>query len=298
MKTVKLVSGGIDSVILAKTFDGLNVYIDIGQPYARYEIKALEKLEIDFDLITIKSKFIYKDIFINNRNLLFASIVNMVYSPDVILMAGLKDDNCKDKTPDAFKKISNILSEQSDHTVTVNSPFWETTKGELIYKYKNKNELVKTFSCYNPKLNGDHCGDCPACLRKKIALETNGVKCNYELTDRIIKTYLAKIHTYSPDRISRFFIWLMKNKKIYAVDMDGVICEEKGKYSERAPIIKNIKRVNELSGIVVIYTARLDCDREETKKWLQDHNVHYDCLITNKLPYDVLFDDRKESVLI
>ena len=292
---VKLVSGGIDSYIMARQYKGKNIYIDFGQSYAKEEIKALKSLDLDFELINVNGKFFNPDIFIPNRNLCLASIVTMFYKPDEIYIAGLKDDNSIDKTPEAFVQISKVLTDFSRKKVEVKSPYWHLTKGELVASFRgDKNQLKNTFSCYNPK-KGKPCYNCPACLRKIIALETNGIVCEDKLKMEILEKYLSKIHTYDLDRQSRFFIYLRKiGIKINAIDIDGTICIEKGNYNKREPIFSNIARVNKLRGINVLYTARLESDRKSTEEWLKRYNVKYKALIMNKLPYNILIDDRAE----
>ena len=295
-RIVKLVSGGIDSTIMAKTYPGTNVYVDFGQRYAKEEQKALNKLGIVYDAIKIESRFAENDIYINDRNLTFASIVSMIYSPDIIMIAGLKDDNCKDKTEEAFKRISDTISEFANKKIKVVSPYWGKTKGDIIAEYANKEELLKTFSCYNP-VNGEPCMNCPACLRKTIALETNGVKTGKLLSNDIIRQYLNKIHLYDSDRISRFFLYLKKYTQVQAIDIDGVLCETNGHdYKNSKPINEAIKALNTKNGVIVLYTARLETDRTMTENWLKKQGVKYDCLIMNKLPYDSIVDDKAKSI--
>lgn len=284
---VNLVSGGIDSYIMSQEYHGTNVYVDFGQQYKNEEISALKNLGVDFDIIKLTSKFQMNGIFVNNRNLTLASVVSMVYSPDEIFMAGLKDDNCIDKTESEFERMSEIISRYSIKPVKVISPYWHKTKGDIIAGFKDKQSLLKTFSCYNP-INSKPCGNCPACLRKVIALETNGVNTGIKLSDNIIKEYLQKIHKYDQDRISRFFIYLNKISKVYAVDIDGVLCKEENKpYAER----EFLTDINQ-KGYKVLYTSRLEMDRQVTEEWLKKHKIKYDALIMNKLPYSVLIDDR------
>lgn len=292
MNIVKLVSGGIDSYIMSQEYDGINVYIDFGQKYAQYEKKALQQLQVQFEEINIKSSFKEKNFFIPDRNLTFATLIAMIYQPDVIMMAGLIDDNCVDKNPEAFKKMSDIISEYAGKKIIITSPYFNKTKGQLIQNFKHKEKLIYTFSCYTPNSDGSHCGNCPACLRKAIALETNGISCNYTLTNKIINEYLLKIHTYNQDRISRFFFYLNKYKPIYAIDIDGILCKEQGPFQTRKPFKKNIDYINSLQGYIILYTSRLETDRNITIQWLNNNKVKYHSLIMNKLPYYQLIDDR------
>lgn len=214
MKRVKLVSGGIDSYIMSQEYEGTNVYVDFGQAYAEEEKQALKRLEVDYELISIdKHGASFEDIYIPDRNLMLACIVEMYYGADEIYMAGLKDDNCADKSKPEFEIMSEIVSRYAGKRVDIISPFFDKTKGDIIAEFSgDRRKLAATFSCYSP-INGMPCGDCPACLRKAIALETNGIRSGITLSDRIIDEYIKKIHRYDADRISRFFIYLIKHKK-------------------------------------------------------------------------------------
>lgn len=292
MKRVKLISGGVDSYIMSQEYDGINLYVDFGQSYAKEEIDALKNLDVEFDLITVDTKKSFdSQIYIPDRNLFLSCLASLAYNPDEILLAGLRDDNCSDKTAAEFEIMSAVISRYAQKKVTLRSPYFNQSKGEIITSYKgNKNKLKDTFSCYYPK-DGKPCGDCPACLRKAVALETNFIDSGITLTDRIIKEYLNKIHTYDADRISRFFIYLKKIKPVIAVDIDRVLCEEKNNYATRKKIADTKDYINQ-DAYIVLYTSRLEIDREVTKKWLDENEIHYDALITNKLPYTKLIDDR------
>lgn len=298
-KVIKLVSGGIDSTAMAFMIPGTNYFIDYKQPYANQEQRALLNNKIPFHKINLSCENFpgFQDIYIDNRNLALASIAAMFLSPDVIYLAGVKDDNCPDKTPDEFQRMSDIISRYSQKRVEILSPFWDYTKGELVQKFLSlgySQEIMRqSFSCYYP--DPSPCYDCPACLRRFISLKTNGIVTPIKPT--IINEYLKKIHTYSADRISRFFIAISDLYQITAIDIDGVLCQEEGDYSTRVPLTKNITRLNSMNNkkLIVLYTARLESDRAITIKWLDDHQVGYDVLIMNKLPFHLLVDDRSKN---
>lgn len=297
MKRVKLVSGGIDSYIMSQEYEGENVYIDFGQPYSEEERAALDRLGVDYETIVIsKPGAAFGNIYIPDRNLALACIAEMYYGADEIYMAGLKDDNCADKTEAEFEIMSATVSRYAGKQARIISPYWSKTKGDIIAEFRgDKQKLTDTFSCYKPH-DGKPCGDCPACLRRVIALETNGIDSGISLSDRIIDEYLRKIHTYDADRISRFFIYLKRRKKpVLAVDIDGILCEDKGGvyYSDREKINADL---SEFSGCyIVLYTARLERDRKATEKWLNENNIKYDALIMNKLPYSLIIDDKAKG---
>ena len=90
---------------------------------------------------------------------------------------------------------------------------------------------------------------------------------------------------------------------IIAVDIDGVLCEEMENnwqyYHKCVPIQHSIDLVNKLFSnghIIVIYSARLNCDYIVTKDWLDKHNVRYHKLILGKFKADKYVDDRHDSL--
>lgn len=291
---VALISGGLDSTILALQIPSAKrVYIDYGQEYRAEEERAVQRVFDVYEKIVVSTSTELKDIFIPNRNLTFASLVATYYNPDIIYMAGLRDDYVVDKTPEAFRRMSAIISDFCQKEVKVISPFWHLTKGEIVEQFLKQGGdpaiLNNTYSCYKGVRGG--CGDCPACFRHFVALESNGIP-QIKPTWRITKEYLKKLHRYDSNRIARTLIALSHFYKIAAFDIDGVLCEEAGPYEERKPMPDEIDKVNNFEGIVILFTSRLESDREATEKWLAANNVHYHSLIMEKIPYHSLIDDR------
>jgi len=95
----------------------------------------------------------------------------------------------------------------------------------------------------------------------------------------------------------------MRERKIYAFDLDGVLCEEGDWRPEemikRKPIKENIEKVNKLfdmGNIIVIFTARLEEDRPVTEAWLKLNGVKYDYLVMGKPRFDVYVDERRKVI--
>lgn len=297
MKEIVLISGGLDSTILAfQKKDAIRLFIDYGQDYKKEEERAIKEIFGEYEKIKVETAKRFENIFIPNRNLTLASLAATYYNPDVIYMAGLKDDYVVDKTPEAFKKMSEILSEFCDKKIEVISPFWYMTKGEMVERYlRNGGDpsiLTKVYSCYKGIQGG--CNDCPACFRRFAALESNGIP-QAKPSWRITEEYLRKIHKYDSNRISRTLIALGKHYNIQAVDIDGILCDESGAYETRQPKKDKIEKLNALEGIIVLFTARLETDRQKTEKWLKKNDVRYHSLIMEKIPYHSFIDDRAKG---
>jgi 7-cyano-7-deazaguanine synthase in queuosine biosynthesis len=304
-KIVALISGGIDSTIMAFEFpEAQKVFINYGQPYAFEEFQTLKKIFGSFEEITLSGSDIQTEAngFIPNRNLCLASLVSMRFNPDKIFFAGLKDDLVEDKNPAAFEQMSVILTAFARKKVQVFSPYWNLTKGELVQNFLKtrpdaKAILQQTFSCYKP-VQGKPCLDCSACFRRYVALATNSVAVPV-VSKRMFLEYFTKFAKYDSSRASRILIAAKKVfHKVIAFDLDGVLCRESGAYPDRESFPERIEEVNQLfeqENLIVIYTARLEEDREETLHWLLKNQVKFHLLVLNKIPFDLLIDDRSKQ---
>jgi len=90
------------------------------------------------------------------------------------------------------------------------------------------------------------------------------------------------------------------NKPVYFFDIDGTITHETAgwDYANRTPRIDVIDKMYQIAvtGTIVLWTARLDCDREVTVQWLKKHNVPYAYIIMEKPFWDVYICDKSFNV--
>ena len=100
----------------------------------------------------------------------------------------------------------------------------------------------------------------------------------------------------------------MKEKKSYAFDIDGVICNSKnGDYENSQPILEAIDKINDLyekGNTIIIFTARFmgrskndvkkahELGYEFTLAQLRRWNVKFDKLYFGKPSFDILIDDK------
>lgn len=161
------------------------------------ELAALKKLGVDFEVITLPPIPPTDEIFIPSRNLMLATIAVIYYNADNVFLACLADGDptMLDSKKEGFEEMSNILSKFSNREIKVSSPYIELTKNQLVGKFNNKEKLKDTFSCFFP-VDGKPCGDCKGCLTRNIALETNGIKSNVELSERMKKEFDKIIENY------------------------------------------------------------------------------------------------------
>ena len=89
---------------------------------------------------------------------------------------------------------------------------------------------------------------------------------------------------------------------IYAIDIDGTLCKEDGKwwlYLDAKPLQGAINKVNALFGQghhIIMHTARPEKDRLVTEGWLDKHKVRYHKLVMDKPRADVYVDNAAKRM--
>jgi len=97
---------------------------------------------------------------------------------------------------------------------------------------------------------------------------------------------------------------LKEKNKIYCVDIDGTLCTEMCEYKDAKPIVKIIKKINELydnNNKIILFTARGYTSkkdwRELTEKQLEEWNIKYHELILGKPYADYYIDNKGINIL-
>ena len=293
---IALVSGGVDSVLVtAKYPDAQPLFIDYGQREFNCESQAVERLWPNALRLRVPP-IVPCGTYFPARNLLLATIAVACAQADRVLLGGMADDYCADKTPEAFDAMATILSVQAGRTIAIMSPFWKTTKAQAIADYiedgHDEERLLFAFSCYSPK-SGRSCGDCPACFRKACAFAANDLPAQ-QISERMFISYFARLHTFPAARQwSIIHAYRNQGGTVVAIDIDGVLTQEAEghDYAWRTPNATAAKALNEMKAKRVLWSSRRECDREVTVKWLAAHGMKYDALILDKLPVDLIYDD-------
>jgi len=94
----------------------------------------------------------------------------------------------------------------------------------------------------------------------------------------------------------------IKKAKVLAIDMDGTLCEEECWTNEevynakpRLDVIHKVKKLSKSKFIVIMTARRLDLS-EATIRWLNRYEVSYHAISFNKMPCDLLIDDKVMNV--
>ena len=330
-EAVVLFSGGMDSlaalVYALKRFDRDRVtamYVDFGHRYNKKELEAVKSItsKLGVGLVIRDMKFVgrteRRNAFIPYRNayliLAAASYLSEILGSDdygVIFIQNVQvgEENVGDRTEEFNSLVQELLNRSGDRHITIRVPFQNYTKGQIASWLKENvsEEIVKeTIGCYDHKPG--NCGLCRACFRRWIALEYAGFKDvrswfrNDPINNPHIKEYIEKIKRghYDIRRSMETLNVLAKYGftnpvKIYAVDFDGVLSLEGKPWDLGKPNTKVIREVNRLyneGNYIIIYTSRPEEDYDKIYKWLLDNGVKFHKIVTGKLYYDYIIDDK------
>jgi 7-cyano-7-deazaguanine synthase in queuosine biosynthesis len=227
---ILLASGGIDSYVAWHYLDKPPIlFVNYGQPYYGIEYEAIKTLYPPEVISCVSLNGLppldRRKIHVPVRNLMLASLA-LRYSDDIAL-GGVKDEQCGDKSPSAFKQISALFSKQEGREITIYSPIWHFTKSQAVGDFVSKHgieQLNKTVSCYSQEL----CNDCESCFRRFVALAVNGIIEPDRLpTQRIIKRFLNRLKVQPGNRAAEI-ITALKIIGYERID-DGIVSDVKYK---------------------------------------------------------------------
>ena len=142
MKKILLISGGFDSLLIAKQKEKCideYVYLDYNHIFKDKEVAILDKIEqvynIKIKYITIKD---LKDIdgFFLGRNLHFFITVREAFEGNICVYFGNNcDDNYSDNTREFISRVEKIINDSYPDTFRIICPLENLTKQEIVSKY-------------------------------------------------------------------------------------------------------------------------------------------------------------------
>jgi 7-cyano-7-deazaguanine synthase in queuosine biosynthesis len=225
MTDILLLSAGLDS-FPAWYYLGRPpaLYVDLGHRYRDQERQALaelaERCGIDVEIsqeLTLGA-WEREDAIIPFRNAHLAMLA--AQRGDTVWCVGVRGDHTLDKNPQAFADMSAFLSRLAGRPVTVDSPFWEMTKTDIVAWYLSQglpaDALLLTFSCSRSDGARRHCGQCSSCLRRWISLVNNDIEAPFDSPpwqwERVGSFYLAAMTdgTYPEHRAEEFWAALTR----------------------------------------------------------------------------------------
>lgn len=220
MSEILLFSAGLDSFpAWHRLGKPPALYFDIRHHFRDQELASVEALATRYQMdLTISGELDLsawdtpQGDLIPFRNMLLAMLAAL--RADVIWCVGVKGDHTADKSPEAFTRMSTMLTAFAGRPVRVDSPFWQMTKTEVVAWYIQEglrvDDLLQTFSCLTPGDRLEHCGRCPSCLRRWIALANNGIDGYFAAEpwrwERVTTYYVPAMRdgAYPPHRVEEF----------------------------------------------------------------------------------------------
>jgi 7-cyano-7-deazaguanine synthase in queuosine biosynthesis len=231
MNHLVLYSGGPDSFItlhkvLSEERDPTKVdsiYFNLGHKYKECELRALRETSPDTRIVHALEglgEWEEPDATIWYRNaFLCLAAAKYVTGKTTIYLTVQKDElSIPDRKPEFLFGMENLLNTLGQD-IRVAAPFLNMDKIDMFRWYlKNGGtafKLKKTWSCYHPRMTTSlyyqHCGNCPACIRRYIAFTLSDVHTN--LNDFYVEPRSSKVARdyvkaaiegkYSPDRTKR-----------------------------------------------------------------------------------------------
>jgi len=213
MTTVVLLSGGLDSAVLAaheaQTARVLPVYVSVGLAWEDAEVAMVERLlsapayagRIDpLARVSFTMRDVYapthwairgvppaydtpdEDVYLAGRNLVLltkAGVVAAKAKAHRIALGPLAGNPFPDARPAFFSAMAQAMSLGLDHRIEVATPFLEWEKEAVIKRGAELGVPFElTLSCMNPVLSDDlpqHCGLCSKCRERRDAFAAAGL---------------------------------------------------------------------------------------------------------------------------
>ena len=212
MKTLVLLSGGLDSAVLAaheaQTSRVLPVYVSVGLAWEDAEVAMVERLlqspayagKVDaLSRVSFTMRDVYspshwairgeppaydtpdEDVYLAGRNLVLltkAGVIAAKTKSHRIALGPLSGNPFPDARPEFFAAMAKAMSLGLDHQIEIATPFLEWKKEDVIRRGVELGVPFElTLSCMNPVPGStpQHCGLCSKCRERRDAFAAAGV---------------------------------------------------------------------------------------------------------------------------
>jgi len=212
VKTCLLYSGGVDSLIAWHMLDKPDtIYVDLGHRYVWKELEAMSSLPPKPKVFwsAYGAAFEKDDAHIPGRNLYLAMYAAAEGYEEIHLVAQQGEQNIPDRSLVFFDRTSEMLSFIFGYKINLMNLAICMYKHEMVKWYLDKglpaSNLLLALSCYSEATSRyNHCGQCPACLRKYVVLTYNGVECEHifegDVKEWGRENYLPRLDEYDEER--------------------------------------------------------------------------------------------------
>lgn len=175
--------------LMRKRDDCLLLHFDTGAQDAEISKSCAHQLaiELNLELLVMNARDIFGVVvggenYIPRRNIIMA-IIAATYGKRVYI-GGIKGDVSHDKTYEIFEATRRLINASGNSAEKVNfcnSLLWDIDKLEVarvVHDYSPE-LLQKTWGCYTA--GPVHCGDCIACFRRYVVMQSVGEECEFAI---------------------------------------------------------------------------------------------------------------------
>jgi 7-cyano-7-deazaguanine synthase len=209
MNTLVLLSGGLDSAVLAvheaQSSRVVPVYVSVGLAWEPAEIAMLRRLlrapvfagRVEpLALMEFTMRDVYlpthwalrgtppaydtpdEDVYLSGRNLVLltkAGVLATLHDAHRIALGPLAGNPFPDAKPQFFHAMAEALSLGLNHRIEIAAPFLTWQKEDVIRRGVELHvPLALTLSCMNPADGPSHCGLCSKCRERRDAFAAAG----------------------------------------------------------------------------------------------------------------------------
>ncbi len=196
-KKVVLVSGGADSTIMwhinRHEESKIGLFVDVGQSYSQEEEIAVKRYVENVKIIRNKmySSEEWKHIIPNRNFYLITEAEKLVEHEGEIWLGAVQGETNEysgDKSELFFRLFEELIWKTKRKIISIKT-LKEKTKNDWLKQYINetgdKSIVTNTITCFSGK-DGRPCGECQACVRKKISMVYCGVTDDIFLKDPFV----------------------------------------------------------------------------------------------------------------
>lgn len=167
MKSIVLLSGGLDSAVAYHLIEGerISIFFDYGQPNRSRELEATYLIDSRRFHVAIPELFTVDDDVIARNAIFLAHAVNFAARLDADqIVTGLRDGPFVDTQAGFLAGLEGLLGAVAHKDLKFIHPVYYNSKSEVIAKAKEFGIHDLTYSCFR---SNTPCGECPTCMEIK-----------------------------------------------------------------------------------------------------------------------------------
>jgi 7-cyano-7-deazaguanine synthase in queuosine biosynthesis len=178
MGQIILLSGGMDSLISYRLFYpyARPIFVRTGACYQEQDLHFAKMQAKNLTVAPLLPLMEWANGVVPHRNAILLSFVANAFHAHEIIVSAPRGELIWDQQPAFYRTMEKALK-----GVTILNPLQNLTKTQAVALWKKRgistDLLLESRSCYGRKLRP--CGQCPACVKRFIALKNNDIEEHY-----------------------------------------------------------------------------------------------------------------------